>query len=148
MAKKVCPNCNEMNGENAKVCIVCGNSLKDVHILGISEKSKENIILNHSYLCLVCGRSVDSKTKICPSCGGVCTESKSRYESSTYYTTKDNDVSFGIYILSFLIPLAGIIIGAIWIADDDISKKDNGKSVLTTAIVSILIFTILNILFI
>ena len=146
MAKKVCPKCNEMNEENAKVCVVCGNSLKDVYILGIPEKSKDSIILNHSYSCSICGKIVSSKIKVCPNCGGICVESKNKYKPPIY-ATKNNNVPFGIYILSFLIPLAGIIIGAIWIADDDITKKDNGKSVLITAIISVLFFVVVNILF-
>lgn len=148
MAKKICPVCNEMNAEDAKLCISCGKNLMEVKSIGISEEQKENMTQNYNslYSCSICGK-VNNGSKICPECGGRCYVSKSQYETPTYESKKDT-VSCGIYILSFFIPLVGIIIGSIWLASDDSNKKENGKSVLITAIISILIFTILNILFI
>lgn len=43
------------------------------------------------------------------------------------------------YILSFFIPIVGIVLGIIWMNDVDVEKKSAGKNCLIIAIVSIVI---------
>ncbi|MFC4799971.1 hypothetical protein ACFPA1_11510 [Neobacillus sp. GCM10023253] len=44
-----------------------------------------------------------------------------------------------LYILSFFIPVVGIILGIIWMNDQDVEKKGIGKTCLTVGIVSIVL---------
>lgn len=44
-----------------------------------------------------------------------------------------------LYILSFFIPIVGIILGIIWMNDQDMEKKAIGKTCLTVGIVSIVL---------
>ncbi|WP_423799531.1 hypothetical protein [Neobacillus sp. SAB-20_R2A] len=44
-----------------------------------------------------------------------------------------------LYILSFFIPIVGIILGIIWMNDQDVEKKAIGKTCLTVGIVSIVL---------
>jgi uncharacterized membrane protein HdeD (DUF308 family) len=44
-----------------------------------------------------------------------------------------------LYILSFFIPVAGIIVGIIWLNDSDEEKKEIGKVCLIIGIASMLI---------
>jgi hypothetical protein len=44
-----------------------------------------------------------------------------------------------LYILSFIIPVVGIILGIVWMNDQDLDKKAIGKTCLTVGIVSIVL---------
>ncbi|MEH7178944.1 hypothetical protein [Neobacillus vireti] len=44
-----------------------------------------------------------------------------------------------LYILSFIIPVVGIILGIVWMNDQDIEKKTVGKTCLIVSIVSIVL---------
>ncbi|WP_066288184.1 hypothetical protein [Bacillus sp. FJAT-29937] len=43
------------------------------------------------------------------------------------------------YLLSFFIPIVGIILGIIWMNDQDIDKKSVGKNCLLISIISIVL---------
>lgn len=43
------------------------------------------------------------------------------------------------YILSFLIPVVGIILGIIWMNEQDMEKKQVGKTCLIVAIIAIVL---------
>jgi hypothetical protein len=44
-----------------------------------------------------------------------------------------------LYILSFIIPVVGIILGIVWMNDQDLDKKAIGKTCLIVGIVSIVL---------
>ncbi|WP_042460914.1 hypothetical protein [Neobacillus dielmonensis] len=44
-----------------------------------------------------------------------------------------------LYILSFFIPIVGIILGIIWMNDHDLEKKAIGKNCLVIGIISIVL---------
>ncbi|MFF2446864.1 hypothetical protein ACFVSW_07130 [Neobacillus sp. NPDC058068] len=44
-----------------------------------------------------------------------------------------------LYILSFFVPVVGIILGIIWMNDEDLEKKAIGKTCLIVGIVSIVL---------
>lgn len=44
-----------------------------------------------------------------------------------------------LYILSFCVPIVGIILGIIWMNDQDVEKKAIGKTCLIVGIVSIVL---------
>ena len=79
---------------------------------------------------------------MCPFCGYDLTSNEGdRFDFSLEEkTSKPNNI--GIYILSFLIPLVGIIIGAIWLASDD--KKENGGKAIFFSILGIVVGLVLT----
>ncbi|OLS35279.1 hypothetical protein [Bacillus sp. MRMR6] len=44
-----------------------------------------------------------------------------------------------LYILSFFIPVVGIILGIVWMNDQDLEKKQIGKNCLVIGIISIVL---------
>ncbi|WP_286229601.1 hypothetical protein [Neobacillus mesonae] len=48
-------------------------------------------------------------------------------------------LKFLLYLVSFLIPIVGIILGIIWMNDQELDKKAVGKNCLIVAIVSIVL---------
>lgn len=105
----------------------------------------------------------------CPKCDGVntfenekccyCghTFDKSKYYNVNYYLQDDSESaeeeetdkrSYAFqYVISFLIPLVGFILGAILLSKDDEDEKSAGKTVIILGIVSIVIGTIITVFF-
>ncbi|AZU63879.1 hypothetical protein [Neobacillus mesonae] len=48
-------------------------------------------------------------------------------------------LKFLLYLVSFFIPIVGIILGIIWMNDQELDKKAVGKNCLIVAIVSIVL---------
>ena len=106
----------------------------------------------------------------CPKCDGVnpfenekccyCGYSfdKSKYYNINYYRHDESETaaeeetdkrSYTFqYVISFLIPLVGFILGAILLSKDDEEEKSAGKTVIILGIVSIVIGTIITVFFI
>jgi hypothetical protein len=62
---------------------------------------------------------------------------------SAFFQTEGISLSKGqralLYILSFIIPVVGIILGIVWMNDHDLDKKAIGKTCLIVGIVSIVL---------
>ncbi len=74
--------------------------------------------------CTNCGRQIDDKAVICVNCG---CQVKGGNDSS----------NFGIALLSFFIPLVGLILWAIWKDEYPLKAKSAGKGALIGVIVGI-----------
>lgn len=106
------------------------------------------------------------KEIICPKCDGVnpfendnccfCgyTFDKNKYYDRDYYANtednttikeKGNSYTFQ-YVISFLIPLVGFILGAILLSKDNEEEKQVGKSCIILGIVAVVISTIIIVL--
>lgn len=125
MAVKECPKCKESNKAEAKTCFNCGTSLVNVELKGMSEDDKKSIYGNFDFalknrFCPSCEKYYEKKYTQCPNCGTLLEE---KTEKVYYAVPKSSGGNIGIYILSFLIPIAGLIIGAIWLAN---GKSDGG----------------------
>ena len=105
----------------------------------------------------------------CPKCDGVnpfenekccyCghTFDKSKYYNINYYRQEESETaaeeetdkhSYTFqYVISFLIPLVGFILGAILLSKDDEEEKSAGKTVIILGIVSIVIGTLITVFF-
>lgn len=104
----------------------------------------------------------------CPKCDGVnpfenekccyCghTFDKSKYYNINYYRQEESETaaeeetdkhSYTFqYVISFLIPLVGFILGAILLSKDDEEEKSTGKSCIILGIVAVIISTIFIVL--
>ena len=90
-----------------------------------------------SRYCVSCGRAIDSNSLVCPYCGRD-------YRAMVYPAGPQEETLSGgeralFYILSLLIPIAGIIIGAIYISKDSPQLKRVGKICLALALVAFLL---------
>ncbi len=61
--------------------------------------------------CTKCGKEIHNEAVICPGCG--CSTGYNPNENGTYYDPFEDNASVGLCILSFFIPLFGIIYWAI-----------------------------------
>ena len=82
--------------------------------------------------CPNCGNQNPDDAKFCESCGTPLSNSlkQQTYSGSPQNTGVSGGAKTGLGILSFLIPLAGIILGIIYMNDSDPSKKAAGKTYL------------------
>lgn len=85
--------------------------------------------------CNYCNSEVEDSAKYCPHCGnGNC------------FTNSGDEKSIGLTILSFFIPLIGLIFFCIWEKDFPLRAKSCGKGalfgVITGAILSALLFVL------
>ena len=112
--------------------------------------------LPDTILCPKCDGPNPFSNEKCCFCGQIL--DKSKYYTDEYYDTpiEDDDIdtsdnngdSFTFhYIISFLIPLIGFIVGAIMLASYDIEKRSCGKACIILGIASILISSIIATLF-
>ena len=91
--------------------------------------------------CPNCGHQNPEDAKFCESCGTALSASiqQQQQHSPTIYTPVSDGQKIGLAILSFLIPLAGIILGIIYMNDANPSKKAAGKLFLFLAIGGIIL---------
>ena len=101
--------------------------------------------------CPKCEGPNDFKNDVCVFCG--CTLNKEKYYSESYYNElieeeQKNVENEGVnsersytfhFIISFLIPIVGIITGAIMLSSDNARKCSAGKTCILLSIVSIFI---------
>lgn len=91
--------------------------------------------------CVGCGRAIAWDANVCPYCGHD-------YRIVGVAPMAQPQVSDGMkilfYILSFLIPIVGIIIGVIYYTKPDPQSKELGKMCLILALVGILIGVVCN----
>lgn len=129
-----CPSCKELNGENNEYCYKCNAYIGPVE----SRRNKT---------CPTCGISYPSNKSYCDVCGKslgsdsvddyIPVETKSSSSSTPYVET-------WMYIIGFLIPLVGIILGCIQVGKND---KEGGRNLIITAIVGMVLYAIITVLF-
>lgn len=115
-----CPNCGAQNPAGAAICYSCGKELRS----------------SGSRNCVSCGRAIPWEANVCPYCGK---DYRVQASSPQAQPTISAGMRALFYILSFLIPLAGIIIGAIYYSKPDRESKQVGKICLVLGVVSILL---------
>lgn len=134
MAKMIrkCPDCGEENPSSANYCISCRA------ILSLCPNCKGKLPPDAKFCpycgdrfttdnpCISCGRPIRIDYAICPYCG---------YDYKRGHLTDGTMIL--AYIVSFLFPIAGIIIGVIWRSHSDLSRKNAGNICITIAAISI-----------
>lgn len=135
MAIKVCKKCGAENSENDVYCNSCSASLADAKTIGVSDDEKFN--KPRPERCPRCDKQITGRPVLCPFCGfDISSNEDDRYDFSIS-DEPAHSKNIGIYILSFIIPLIGIIIGAIWLSNDD--KKEEGRKAIFYAILGIVV---------
>lgn len=133
MKKRICPNCGAISPINNYTCSECGAGLSQAEIVEIDNNPELLKVDSYSSptagsRCPKCGGRLNKGSISCPSCGEVLA-SGSRPASPSYHSYSDSDNSnIFLYVISFLIPLVGIIAGAINLTKDDPYQKSAGKT--------------------
>ena len=128
-----CPNCGYENPEGTTFCRCCGKDLQmrqapapSASTVPISSPSTQT-----ARRCVSCGRSIPWNANVCPYCGHD-------YRIQMYPSPTES-ISDGLkivfYILSFLIPIVGIIIGIVLYSRPDPESKRVGKNCIIIALV-------------
>lgn len=122
---KTCPNCGELNGDTNNKCYKCGNDISN-----ISEVKQ---------YCTYCKGIYASRVKECPRCGIPTVD----YDPFTMSTSNNsnNYTDTWMYIIGFLIPIVGIILGCIQVGKGD---KTGGRNLIITAIISAVLYSIVS----
>lgn len=113
-----CAKCGVENPDEANTCRMCGNTL--------------GTGMRH---CVSCGRSIDWNVNVCPYCGHdfrIVMQDAAKKTMST-------GTKVLLYIVSILIPIAGIIIGIVFLLRDDPEEKRVGKICIILGIVMTLL---------
>lgn len=123
------------------------------------KKDEEDFIQQHlpdEITCPKCDGVNPFENEKCCYCGH--TFDKSKYYKKEYYLQDETETAADEetdkrsytfqYIISFLIPLVGFILGAILLSKDDEEEKSAGKTVIILGIISIVIGTIISTFFI
>lgn len=119
---KRCPKCNELNGDNSTQCYKCQTIFPRV---------------DNSYqkVCPHCGITYSSKYERCRECGSylsVVTDTGKEIEKAM----KSDSSNCLLYVLSFLLPIVGIILGIVYIAKNE---EELGRTLLMIAAIPIVI---------
>lgn len=114
----VCPKCGVDNLEGTRTCEMCGG-----------------VLVSGMRHCVSCGRSIGWDANVCPYCG----HDFRMASQSVVRKTMSTGIKVLLYLVSFLIPVAGIIIGIIFMTRPDPEEKQVGKICLILGILSILL---------
>lgn len=153
MALKNCIKCNTDNKPDAVICINCGSSLKDSTIIGES-KTDTNI----SY-CPNCKEKLKSNSRNCSNCGTFIAKTNttayyspnisqyvkrnrsnySEYKKSYSYANSDESIKALLYIITFLMPVIGLIIGGVYTSSENPEKQNIGKTLLKFGLIMLVI---------
>ena len=142
MKKYICPNCESRNAK--PYCNECDCSIPNNSFIEEAET-----ILQQKIICSACGRTVegkDIKRSNCPHCGELLlkgTSYKTSFNPASYSETPDTKIYIVQYIVSILIPLAGFIMGAIFLTKKDESHV-GGVCILLGIVSFIITYAILS----
>jgi len=142
-----CPNCGYENPDGATFCNFCGKAIASAPAAPAPQLSSYQPISPSSPVerprqCVSCGRSIPWTANVCPYCGHD-------YRVPTYNYPQQETLSSGMralmYIISFLVPIAGIVLGIIYYVKPDPEMKRVGKNCI---IIAILVWVIIALIYI
>lgn len=133
MKKYICPNCESRNAK--PYCNDCDCSIPNSSFI-----EEEETIIQQKIICSACGRTVEGKRTNCPHCGELLlkgTSYKTSFGNGSSSMSHASGSYIVQYIISVLIPLAGFIMGAIYL-----TKKDESHVGVTCIILGFVSFAI------
>lgn len=130
---RTCPSCKELNGDSNEYCYKC-----NAYIGPVNSYQKK--------VCPNCDISYPPKKPYCDVCGRALV-SASGVDYDQFEVKKSASsvpcVETWMYIVGFLIPIVGLVLGCIQVAKND---KQGGRNLIITAIVSAVLITIVSII--
>lgn len=125
-----CPDCKELNGDNNEYCYKCKAWIGPVEI-GRRRCPKCDIAYPPSKTyCDVCGESLLSSQRA---------TSSAKYRNAAKNYSSGGETELWMLIISFLIPIAGIVLGCIKVSQKD---NDGAKKIFIATIASIVLYFI------
>lgn len=121
---RTCPKCGELNGDNNERCYKCNT------FIGAVEQGKKR--------CPKCDIAYPASKKYCDVCGESLLSSQ--VTSNKQYSNTYDSTPVWMLIISFLIPIVGIILGCIKVSQKD---NDGAKKIFIATIVSIVLYSII-----
>lgn len=121
-----CPKCGELNGDNNEYCYKCKA------LIGPVEHGRKR--------CPKCDIAYPPSKSYCDVCGISLLSSQGTKTNSTHYSNTSDNTPTWMLIISFLIPLVGIILGCIKVSQKD---NDGAKKIFIITIVSIVLYSII-----
>lgn len=112
-----CQKCGKEINDDAAVCIHCGCSTG-----GVNASKNGNVAF-----CKKCGKEINSDAVVCVHCGCAVEQSKIEKATESEHTTL-------LKIVSFLIPVIGIIL--YFVKSDDSNRKEYLKFALISIVIS------------
>lgn len=144
MAVKVCNSCGEDNKENAIICVSCNKSLQNAIIKGTLELDKDQNTLksNSIKFCSKCNEKLEDGALKCRYCGTPTIKVKYSPSAQQLYAGRGKSY-FLLYLVTFIIPIVGLIVGGIFSFDNDPEKSAAGNGILIFGIILIVIEAII-----
>lgn len=124
-----CPSCAAELSEDSRFCSSCGFDLRP---------TAGNERIPHQRFCVSCGRSIDFEANACPYCGH-----DFRLVVDVIHDPISTNMRVLYYLLSLIIGIAGIVIGAIYMTKPDPDHQHVGKICLILGIFGTFIIPIL-----
>lgn len=127
MASKICGKCGESNSTGAVYCVACSASLKDADVIGESSQEKNYNLFRSKKRparCLHCSQPLQQGQLRCSYCGTVNTKDISRPRIDYDRSSGVNGCAVAlVFLITLLIPLVGLIVGAIFAFSENEDKK-------------------------
>lgn len=123
-----CPSCATSLSGDSGFCSTCGF---DLHPIAGSER------IPNQRFCVSCGRSIGFEANACPYCGH-----DFRPVAAVTYDPISTNMRVLYYLLSIIVGIAGIVIGAIYMIKPDPDHQHVGKICLILGIFSTFIMPI------
>lgn len=153
MAVKSCPKCNEDNSATSSLCLNCGTSLGKCEVIGSTKEP------NYSYfgkngdtvICPTCRETLPAKARNCKFCGEFIAKTVNQASAKSGRCSskiKYANCNILLYISTFILPFAGIIVGGILTASDDTYKQEFGRGLLKFGLAMMTILILCGVLLI
>lgn len=141
----ICPHCNKPVENDWKVCPFCQESLVKFAV----------------HYCIKCGTGVEDSWKVCPKCGELIRGSVSGISPTASISGRPHSIpspssdfaapgknpNILLGLLSFIIPISGLMLGAIFISKPRSDDKHTGKLCFGWAVAGIVMYIFLSIVF-
>lgn len=120
-----CPKCGELNGDNNARCYKCNTFIGPVS--------------SYKKICQKCGTIYDGNKSYCDTCGGNLSVYDDTVDTS-YSKKSTSSVEIWMYVIGFLIPIVGLVLGCIQVGKGD---KTGARNLFITSIISIVLLAII-----
>ncbi len=138
-----CRNCGKELQDSAESCSLCG------HLTGVlGEKNSKPYEQKHNHLPYESQRTSEYRAApYIPSPEPAYTSTPyNENHQASYNQQMDSGLAVLLYIISFLLPLAGFIIGAIYVSKDEEHFRHVGRTCLKLGLLSVAISFFLGVL--